>query len=67
MYNTKEEFLADFQKWRKLNNFPKRDECRELMREYRTLDNEIIPNIFSYILSQEKPSMFLDSLFKKGN
>ena len=68
MYNTQEEFLVDFQKWREQNNFPKRDFCRELLRKYKNEQGAvIIPKQFAYILSQEKPSMFLDSLFKKDS
>lgn len=68
MYNTKEEFLADFQKWREQNGLPKREQCREMFREYRECElGTVSSNIFDYILEQEKPGMFLDSLFKKGN
>lgn len=68
MYNTKEEFLADFQKWRENNGYPKRDECREMFREYKQCElGTVSSNIFDYILSQDKPGMFLDSLFKKDS
>lgn len=68
MYNTKEEFLVDFQKWREQNGLPKREQCREMFREYRECElGTVSSNIFDYILEQEKPGMFLDSLFKKGN
>ena len=68
MYNTKEEFLVDFQKWREQNGLPKRDQCREMFRVYRECElGTVSSNIFDYILQQEKPAMFLDSLFKKGN
>ena len=66
-----EEFLIEFQKWRAENNYPRRDECRELFKKYK-YDYEIlkgaVPNkVFNYILQQDKPGMFLDSLFKKDN
>ena len=32
MYNTNEEFLVDFQKWREQNGFPKREAVREMFR-----------------------------------
>lgn len=62
------EFITEFTKWRAENNYPRRDECREILRKYRDEDGTVIlPRIFSYILAQDKPSMFLDSLFKKGS
>ena len=68
MYNTKEEFLVDFQKWREQNGLPKREQCREMFREYRECElGTVSSNIFDYILEQEKPGMFLDSLFKKDS
>lgn len=70
MYNTKEEFLVDFQKFRENNNYPKRDECRNMFRAYRDTEipEETMCNeVFDYILQQEFPSKFLDSLFKKDN
>lgn len=70
MYNTKEEFLVEFQKWRENNNYPKRDECRVLLRKYRDTEypeETIAIEVFDYILEQEKPGMFLDFLFKKGS
>lgn len=75
MYNTKEEFLVAFQEWRKNCNYPKRDECREMFKYYKNLSLlnvspleqiEDIP-VFDYILSQDKPGTFLDSLFRKEN
>ena len=69
MYNTKEEFLVEFQKWREENNYPKRDEVRELFRAYRDADphTTVLHEVFDYILNQDKPVTFLDSLFKKDN
>src|SRR5574344_541660 len=68
MYNTKEEFLVAFQKFRAENGYPKRDECREMFREYKQCElGTVSSNVFDYILEQDKPGMFLDSLFKKGN
>lgn len=63
------DFIEDFESWRASCNYPKREECREYFRKYRDLKekNKICNPIecFEYILSQPKPAMFLDTLFKK--
>lgn len=61
------DFVEDFEGWRAYNNYPKREECREFFRKYRdniNNDNKAI-KWCEYVLSQKKPAMFLDSLFKK--
>ena len=66
-----QEFLIEFQKWRAQYGYPKRDFCRDVLRNYKELKlgkKTYVPNkVFDYILKQDKPGMFLDSLFKKGN
>ena len=63
------EFLIEFQKWRAQYDYPKRDEVREIFREYKKEreSGTVWKEIFEYILQQDKPGMFLDSLFKKDN
>lgn len=61
-----QDFIKDFQVWRSENNFPKRDEVRQKFREYKNNKGTSNP-IFDYILKQEKPATFLDSLFKKDS
>lgn len=61
-----EEFKEKFKNWRVENNFPKREECREQFRHYRKNKGTTNP-IFNYILEQDKPAIFLDSLFKKNS
>ena len=34
------EFIEDFELWRKENNYPKREECREFFRNYRDNYND---------------------------
>ena len=36
-----QEFLVEFQKYRSENNYPKRDECREIMRAFRDADKSL--------------------------
>ena len=61
-----EDFLKEFEDWRSKNNFPKREECREFFRNYRDSEEERKSCTWcEYILQQEKPASFLDSLFKK--
>lgn len=65
-----EQFLEVFQDWRRKNNFAKREECREFFRKYKknkNPENVIGIDWCEYVLSQEKPAMFLDSLFKKDS
>ena len=59
------EFIEDFELWRKENNYPKREECREFFRNYRDNDNDNKYSWCEYILNQDKPATFLDKLFKK--
>lgn len=62
-----EEFIKDFECWRENQNYPKREVCRDFFRHYRdnqSDDNKAI-KWCEYVLSQSKPAMFLDSLFKK--
>ena len=65
------EFITEFKKWRESNGLPRRDECREMYRKYcKELDtNPFVDDcgIWNYISGQPKPSMFLDSLFKKDS
>lgn len=67
--NSKEDFLKEFQVWRSKNGYPKRDECREILRKYKenVKDGSVWVDVLDHISQQEKPSVFLDSLFKKGN
>ena len=62
-------FIEEFENWRANNGYPKREECREFFRTYRDLkeSNKSYEPIecFEYILSQQKPAMFLDTLFKR--
>lgn len=68
---TFEEFINIFQNWRKNNNYPKRDFCREeyrkhvtMLKDYPNTINSIKENCWElYIDNQAKPSTFLDSLF----
>lgn len=73
-----EQFLIEFQKYRSENGYPKRDECRNILRKYKELYKSInwdeynskpddCPECIYYILQQNKPSKFLDSLFSKEN
>lgn len=66
-----QEFITEFKKWRESNGLPRRDECREMYRKYcKELDtNPFVDDcgIWNYISGQPKPSMFLDSLFKKDS
>lgn len=59
-----EEFIEALNNWRANNGFPNRTECREVFRECR--DNGKKLDWCDYVLKQEKPAMFLDSLFAKG-
>lgn len=59
------EFIEDFELWRKANNYPKREECREFFRNYRDNDSDNKYSWCEYILNQDKPATFLDKLFKK--
>ena len=63
------DFIEEFENWRANNGYPKREECREFFRTYRDLkeSNKTYEPIecFEYILSQQKPAMFLDTLFKR--
>ena len=59
------EFIEDFELWRKENNYPKREECREFFRNYRDNDSDNKYSWCEYILNQDKPATFLDKLFKK--
>lgn len=62
------EFIEEFECWRKLNNYPNRDACRDYFRKYRdTTDGECQQSIVwcDYILRQDKPATFLDKLFAK--
>lgn len=60
-----EDFIEIFNKWRAENGFPNRTKCREIFRECRDLGKKV--DWCDYILKQEKPAMFLDSLFAKEN
>ena len=66
----RKEFVDSFQAWRTNNNYPNREDCRECFRKYRDFKksgNTYQPiECFEYILSQDKPAMFLDSLFSKN-
>lgn len=66
----RKEFVDSFQTWRANNNYPNREDCRECFRKYRDFKksgNTYQPiECFEYILSQDKPAMFLDSLFSKN-
>src|SRR5574344_927922 len=68
-----QEFLIEFQKWRAQYGYPKRTECREIFKKYRDtnwdeyIKPEKYPRWIDYILNQDKPALYLDSLFKKGN
>ena len=63
------DFIEEFENWRANNGYPKREECREFFRTYRDLKESNKPyepiECFEYILSQQKPAMFLDTLFKR--
>lgn len=64
----REDFIENFQEWRKSNGLPKREECREIFRDYRDCHHDKpINKCFEYILKQDKPARFLDSLFKKDS
>src|SRR5574344_2168338 len=68
---TFEEFINIFQNWRKNNNYPRRDFCREeyrkhttILKDYPNTINSIDKNRWElFIDNQAKPSTFLDSLF----
>lgn len=63
----RDEFIESFQQWRKEHNFPKREECREYFRNYRDNEKKVEDAVAwcEYVLSQDKPAMFLDTLFKR--
>ena len=63
------EFLIKFQKYRSKNGYPKRDECREIYRNYLKSEDFDAEQAewCHYISQQDKPSKFLDSLFSKDN
>lgn len=64
----KRSFLNIFQQWRADFGYPKREECREFFRNYRDSKEERkAVEWCDYVLKQEKPAMFLDSLFKKDS
>lgn len=65
----KQEFLEQFKLWRAKNGYPKRQACRDIYKQYLTaeyIDSEEFEWCY-YISKQDKPSIFLDSLFVKGS
>jgi len=79
-------FVKDFIKWRSENGYPKRQECRDIFKNFKDADDELCksqneeglkvltsssigsrPFWIDYVMNQEKPSVFLDNLFKRDS